>query len=220
MYRKVVTILTHPQTLRKKASSFSPFGQWSDLEHQTIQDLKDTFTVLQGYGLAAPQIGISKRAVIVNLASLGVRDEVVIMVNPEIETYGEDQRNREACFSVPHISAYVNRPMCCRVKYTTESGSEDIIEPEGFPAACLQHEVDHLDGRTYLDRINSAWRGILKNKIRKIEKKRKTEEAAAKEEFEREHREIMGMSQKKTGHSKKRKPKPRKKRPSRSKKKR
>ena len=206
MYRKVVTILTHPQTLRKKASSFSPFEQWSDLERQTIQDLKDTFTVLQGYGLAAPQIGISKRAVIVNLASLGVRDEVVVMINPEIHAYGDDQRNREACFSVPHISAYVNRPMHCRVKYTTESGTEDTIELEGFPAACLQHEVDHLDGRTYLDRISSAWRGILKNKSRKIEKKRKAEQAAAKEEFEREHREIMGTSQKKTGHSKKRKP--------------
>ena len=220
MYRKVVTILTHPQLLRRKATAFPPFEVWGDAEKSTIQDLKDTFTVLQGYGLAAPQIGLSRRAVIVNLSALGVGSDAVVMINPQLELSGELQRNEEACFSVPHVSAYVNRPLKCRVTYTSEDGAHEALELEGFPAACLQHEVDHLDGLTYLNRINSAWRSILQNKIRKKEKKKQAAQKAAREEFDREHRELMGLDQKKTGHSRKRKPKARKKRLSKSKKRR
>jgi len=181
-------------------------------------DLRDTFSVLQGYGLAAPQIGISKRAVIVNLSALGLGEGDLVMINPEIETSGDEQRNQESCFSVPYISAHVRRPLNCNIRYMTEKGEQSVIDLSGFPAACLQHEIDHLDGKVYLDRIGSAWRNILKNKIKKIDKKKKAAAQAIKEEFEREHQEIMGATIKKTGHSRKRKPKPRKKRPSRSKK--
>ncbi len=218
MYRKVRTILTHPQSLRKKSVPFAPHTEWSQQDHQDVADLKDTFSVLQGYGLAAPQIGISKRAVIVSFSALGLGEGDLVMINPQMQTFGDEQRNQESCFSVPHISAYVRRPLNCVIEYTTELGEQSVLELSGFPAACLQHEIDHLDGKVYLDRIGSAWRNILRNKIKKIEKKKKAEERAAKEEFEREHQEIMGVVKKKTGHSRKRKPKTRKKRPSRSKK--
>ena len=218
MYRKVRTILTHPQFLRKKSAPFSVRAEWKQQDHEDIADLKDTFSVLQGYGLAAPQIGISKRVVIISLSALGLGEGDLVMINPEMQTSGDEQRNQESCFSVPHISAYVRRPLNCSIKFTTESGEQSTLDLSGFPAACLQHEIDHLDGKVYLDRIGSAWRSILKNKIRKIEKKKRADKLAAKEEFEREHLEIMGTAKKKTGHSRKRKPKARKKRPSRSKK--
>ena len=218
MYRKVVTILSHPQLLRTKSAALPAFASWSESDQSAIQDLKDTFTVLEGYGLAAPQIGIPKRIIAINMSALGVGDGHVVMINPELELSGETQRNEEACFSVPHISAQVNRSQRCKVSYISEDGSPASLELEGFPAACLQHEVDHLDGLTYLNRVNSAWRGILLNKIRKTEKKKIAAKKAAQQEFDREHRELMGLEPKKTGHSRKRKPKPRKKRPSRSKK--
>ncbi len=218
MYRKVITILTHPRTLRKKAVAFPAFNDLTAEDHSHLQDLKDTFAVLQGYGLAAPQIGISKRAIIVNLSALGVGNGPALMINPTLEVFGDVQRNEEACYSVPHISAQVRRPVGCKVEYVDESGQENVLELEGFPAACLQHEVDHLDGKIYLDRVGSAWRTLLMNKVRKIEKRKKEKEKAAKEEFEREHRELMGITEKKTTHSRKRKPKKRKKRLSKSKK--
>ena len=93
------------------------------------------------------------------------------------------------------------------------------MELEGFPAACLQHEVDHLDGTLYIDRVGRVYRGMLLKKCRKIQKRQLEAEKAAREEFERDHGEFFGDSRKaKKTHTRKRKPKPRKKRPNRSKK--
>ncbi len=221
MYRNVITVLTHPRRLREKSVPFSPPEKMSDQEKSALNDLKDTFNVLSGYGLAAPQIGILKRAVVVNFKALGVsEDEAVLMINPKMKTYGEEQRYEEACYSVPHISSRVTRPSVCEVTYEDEQGQEKNVTLEGFPATCMQHELDHLDGVLYIDRVGRAWRSILMSKLRKKEKKKREAEVAAREEFEREHRELFATPQKKTGHSKKRKPKARKKRPNRSKKKR
>lgn len=223
MYKHLVTVLNGNRALRTRSKEFSDFGSWSDDEKKCIKDLQDTFNVLEGYGLAAPQIGVFKQAVIINFRALGVEDESLgsaeLIVNPKIETFGESQVNEEACFSVPHVSAKVKRPMSCRVEYTSGTGGSKTIELSGFPAACLQHELDHLAGKLYLDRIGSISRSMKMKKILKIESKINAEKKALKEDFEREHREIsQGVSTKKTTHSKKRKPKRRKKRVKQSKK--
>lgn len=219
MYRQVVTIVKNPRLLRTKSTSFSAIEKWTGADKAVIQDLLDTFNVLQGYGLAAPQIGHLKRAVVVDLNALGIGDQTLLMINPTLELSSDTQRNVESCFSVPHVSAAVTRSQSCKVKFFDIEGNEQSLSVSGFPAACLQHEIDHLDGKVYLDRVGSAWRNLLMNKIRKIEKKRVAKEKAMKEEFDREHAAIMGLTQKKkTTHSRKRKAKARKKRPSRSKK--
>ena len=216
MYKHLVTVLNGNKALRKISKSFSNFDQWSDYEHKCIKDLQDTFNILEGYGLAAPQIGYFKRAVIINTKALGIESENIssleVIINPEIKTYGETQANVEACFSVPHVSAYVKRPMSCKVDYTGINGEKKTIELSGFPAACLQHEIDHLDGKLYLDRIGALSRSMKMKKVLKIEKKITAQQKALKEDFEKEHRELSGGTPtKKTGHSKKRKPKARKK---------
>ena len=216
-----MTVLDHDRALRKKSTKLPPLDSWTEKDHKCIKDLQDTFSVLEGYGLAAPQIGIFKRVIIVNFQALGLEGESAteIIINPKIETYGEIQRNEEACFSVPHISARVKRPMSCRVEYTSISGKPKTIELSGFPSACLQHEIDHLDGRLYIDTVSPMWRSMLVKKVQKIEKKISATKSALKEEFEKEHRELQGeRKEKKTGYSKKRKPSPRKKRVKKSKK--
>lgn len=216
-------MLNGPATLRRRSILFPDVDEFSDVHHSALDDLKDTFEVLQGYGLALPQIGIAKRALIVNFTAMGLEgyDSSIVMINPEIEVSGDIRRGEEACFSVPHISAKVNRYDSALVKYTSELGEKHELKLHGFPAICLQHEIDHLDGLTYLNKISSAWRSILVKKIQKIEKRIKDDERTTREEFEKEHREIMGLAPKvsKTGHSKKRKPKARKKRQNKSKKK-
>lgn len=221
MYKNVVTILTNPALLRTESDPFPPRESWTEYDHKVVQDLLDTFNVLQGYGLAAPQIGYLKRAIVVDTRALGIGEHTLLMINPQQELSEDVQRNKEACFSVPHVSASVTRAQSCTVKYLDVNGEEQSITASGFPAACLQHEIDHLDGKTYLDRIGSAWRNMLKNKIRKTEKKRVAKEREAQEEFDREHAAYTGNASQKTKitHSRKRKPKARKKRPSRSKKK-
>lgn len=222
MYRNVLTVLKDPAPLRRAAAPYPLFTEWSEEHHNSIKDLKDTFSVLEGYGLAAPQIGISKRAIIISLRSLRIdtdsATEKLVMINPELELSAEQQRNLESCFSVPHISAQVSRALHCTVKYTTESGVKEELKVSGFAAACLQHEVDHLDGKLYIDRVGRAWRSMLLKKSRKIEKKKVADRISMREEFEKEHRELDGVEKKKVTHSRKRKPKARKKRPKRSKK--
>lgn len=221
MYRKPLTVLDSRLTLRKKSSPFPPPSEMSDQDWSEIQDLQDTFNVLEGYGLALPQLGILKRGVIVNFSALGLPDMLTseVMINPELETWGEDQRNEEACFSVPHISAFVRRPTSCRVRYTNLQGELKTIELEGFPAACLQHEIDHLDGVLYIDKAGRVYAGMLLKKCLKAEKKLQKEKEAARLEFENEHRELMGFTKTKTTSTRKRASKKRKKRPNRSKKK-
>ena len=221
MYRNVIKVTTHHSSLRKKSKPFPPAAEWTSKETSVIQDLQDTFAVLQGYGLAAPQIGLFMRAVVISPRALGLgSNESLVMINPVLELSGEEQRNEEACFSVPHVSARVKRHGTCVAKYISISGEEQEVEFTGFPAACVQHEVDHLDGRLFLDRIGSAWRGMLMNKIRKKEKKILIAKKAAQEEFDREHRGLVEeRDRKKITHSRKRKAKTRKKRVKRSKKK-
>lgn len=221
MYRKPLNVLNNRLALRKKSSPFPVLSEMSDQDWSEIQDLQDTFNVLEGYGLALPQLGILKRGVIVNFSALGLPDMPTseVMINPELETWGEDQRNEEACFSVPHISAFVRRPTSCRVRYTNLQGELKTIELEGFPAACLQHEIDHLDGVLYIDKAGRVYAGMLLKKCLKAEKKLQKEKEAARLEFENEHRELMGFTKTKTTSTRKRASKKRKKRPNRSKKK-
>ena len=221
MRKNIITVLSNPAALRRKCSHFPPIEEFTDIDKASIQDLKDTFDLTQGYGLALPQIGTAKRAIIVNFLALGL-DELgtaVIMINPEVEAIGPTGRFEESCFSVPHISAHITRCTSAIVRYTSESGQLCKLDLAGFPAVCLQHEIDHLDGLTFLNRVGTAWRSILLKKVKKIEKRNCASAQLIKDEFDQEHREIMGISpKKKAGHSSKRKPKVRKKRPNKSKK--
>lgn len=196
MFRKVITALDlrGQLELKKVSVPFPPHGSWSDKDRQDATDLYETFDVLDGYGLAAPQIGIGKRAIVVNLEKLGVEaaSAKVLMINPVAETWGPVQKNEEACFSVPHVSARVSRPTNCRVTYQDIDGNEKEVQVSGYAAACLQHEIDHLDGILYIDRLPRISASMLLKKARKIEKKRNEARNAARIAFEKEHSQIMG----------------------------
>jgi peptide deformylase len=220
MYRKPLTVIRDRLALRKKSETMRIAPEWTDADRDDIKDLTDTFNVLQGHGLALPQIGIRKRAIVVNMESLGISgySEPEVMINPTLELYGQEQRNEEACFSVPHISAMVRRPNSCTVSYSTTSGEEKQIQLDGFAAACIQHEVDHLDGILYIDRAGRVYSGMLMKKCLKAEARLQKQREEARIEFEKDRRDIYGIAEKKTTSSKKRVKKPRKKRPIRSKK--
>tara|TARA_A200000159_G_scaffold163242_1_gene188963 strand:- start:682 stop:1350 length:669 start_codon:yes stop_codon:yes gene_type:complete len=221
LYRKVLTVLSDKDSLKKKSVLFPKKDLWTEDHFSALKDLLDTFSVKQGLGLAAPQIGILKRAVVVNPKKLGLDDEkeVLVLINPVVETSGPTVRSPEACFSIPGVQGIVERQQVCSVSYIDESGDSQEIAAEGYAAVCLQHEIDHLDGVLYIDRMGQLSRKMLLKKVEKSEKKRIAAAKLAKEAFERDHRSLEGgASSKKTSHSKKRKPKVRKKRVKKSKK--
>ena len=219
MFRKLLSWPEDAQRLKRVSKKVV----LSDVETQNcVSDITDTFNILQGYGLAAPQIGIFKRVLVINPTALGFENTVsqLVMVNPTLQLSGETFKSHESCFSVPDVSAFVERFEECTVTFTTLDGDEKTVTTTGLPAACIQHEVDHLDGILLVDRLSKLKRGIILRKIKKTQRKNERIERAAALDFERDHDELMGLSgdetKKKTTHSRKRKPKRRMSRKSKS----
>jgi len=213
MYRQVLKV---PENLSKLRQKSSPVDIDSAETSHIITDMFDTFRVLEGYGLAAPQIGIQKRVIVISPRALGVgEEEALLMLNPTLETSGEQQRVVEACFSVPYVHAYVNRFEQCTVSFIDDKGEDRSLDFSGFPAACIQHELDHLDGVLYIDKVSRLQRSLLLKKIHKVIKKKEKEEKERMKEFMEDHMSLQygdGTEKTKTTYSKKRKAKARRKR--------
>lgn len=115
-----------------------------------LDDMGETMYAADGVGLAAPQVGILKRVIVVD-----PRDEetgLVKLVNPEIIEADGEQIGVEGCLSIPEFNGTVKRPEHVKVKYLDEDGNEKIWDAHGFPAVILSHEIDHLDGILFRDK--------------------------------------------------------------------
>ncbi len=140
-------IVTKEETiLYKKSRKVEKFdGRLSDL----VNDMKDTLIESNGVGLAAPQVGILKRVVLVF-----VEDELYTLINPEIIAKSEElQYDMEGCLSCPDEWGITERPMTVKVKAQDINGKEFEIEGSGLTARALCHELDHLDGVLFLDKV-------------------------------------------------------------------
>lgn len=131
--------------LRKKCK---PVTEITPKTLELIDDMLDTMYEAEGVGLAAPQVGILKRIVVIDIG-----DGPVVLINPEIvETSGE-QKGDEGCLSVPGKKGIVTRPMYAKVKAVDVTGQAIEVEGEGLMARALCHETDHLDGILYIDKV-------------------------------------------------------------------
>ncbi|TQQ84432.1 peptide deformylase [Peptacetobacter hominis] len=114
-----------------------------------LDDMADTMYHADGVGLAAPQVGILKRAVVID-----VGDGIIELINPEIISTGGEQTDMEGCLSVDDINEEVTRPNYVKVKAFDRNGNEFTMEGEGLLARAFCHEIDHLDGILFVDRVN------------------------------------------------------------------
>jgi peptide deformylase len=129
-----------------------------------------TMYAAPGIGLAAPQIGVALRVCVIDL-SVGKRGgELLALVNPEFVERDGMQLEEEGCLSIPGFSATVPRPNRVTVKAVDRHGQERTVEGTGLLARALQHEIDHLDGRVFLDRLRGIKRDIIVRKIRKLQR--------------------------------------------------
>lgn len=132
--------------LRKKSRKVE---QFDERLHQLLDDMAETMYDADGVGLAAPQIGILKRVIVVD-----VGDELIELVNPEILESRGKQRGQEGCLSIPGLYEDVTRPQWVKVKAQDRYGREFIIEGEDLLARAFCHEIDHLEGILFTDRLN------------------------------------------------------------------
>ena len=137
---------------------------------QLITDMVETMYAAPGIGLAAPQVGVPLRILVIDL-SIG-RDPkgLITMINPEFVERDGMQLEEEGCLSVPGFNATVVRPMRAIVKGLDREGQPQLIEGEGLLARAFQHEIDHLDGMLFVDRLRGIKKEMIVRKIRKLAK--------------------------------------------------
>ena len=137
-------------------------------EVQLVQDMIETMYKAPGVGLAAPQIGIPKRIMVTDTTSGEKKNALVTLVNPEIvETDGE-QLEEEGCLSIPGFSATVVRPKKVVLRALDLDGKEVIVEGSDLLARAFCHEMDHLDGKFFLDHLSFLKRDMIKRRIKKL----------------------------------------------------
>jgi len=137
---------------------------------QLVDDLIDTMYAAPGIGLAAPQVGIPLRVCVIDL-SVGKRGgELLTLVNPEFVLREGMQIEEEGCLSVPGFTATVPRAAEVTVRASDRHGQVRVIPATGLLARALQHEIDHLDGRLFLDRLRGIKRELIVRKIRKMQR--------------------------------------------------
>ena len=144
-------ILQDNPLLRKKSKKVNVFDEklW-----ELLDDMAETMRVNNGCGIAAPQVGVLKRAVVVEVNQMFLE-----LINPEILSSRGNQCEVEGCLSVPNRSGYVNRPELVCVKAFDRYGNEFAITGTGLLAVALCHEIDHLDGILYIDKLVQAYEG-------------------------------------------------------------
>ena len=137
---------------------------------QLIDDMIDTMYAAPGVGLAAPQIGVPLRVCVIDL-SVGKRGgELLTLVNPEFVSRDGMQLEDEGCLSVPGFTASVPRPAHVTVRAADRHGETRLIEASGLLARALQHELDHLDGKLFIDRLSRLKRDLYRARQRKLDR--------------------------------------------------
>lgn len=150
------------------AEKCPPVGEFDESLRELASDMLETMYAAPGIGLAAPQVGSNLRLLVIDVTSGREDGHKLILVNPEIVEAQGRQREDEGCLSLPGLSAVVERPWKVLVKAQDLDGNPIELEGEEMLARVLCHEIDHLDGVLYLDRISPLKRDLLKRKIRKL----------------------------------------------------
>ena len=149
--------------LRQKAVDVPAPGPELD---RLVADMFETMYEAHGIGLAAPQVGLSQRLIVVDVKEDG--HEPLALLDPAVVEFGpEREKYEEGCLSIPGVSASVERPVTAVVEAQDTQGNAVRLEADGMLARCLQHEIDHLDGVLFIDRLSPIKRNMLLKKYRK-----------------------------------------------------
>jgi peptide deformylase len=145
-----------------------PVENISDAEVAIVRDMVDTMYAASGVGLAAPQIGVGQRIMVTDPSGGEKKDDLIVLVNPEIVSSDGEQFEEEGCLSIPGFSEVVCRPKHVAIRGLDLEGKERLIEGSDLLARAFCHEMDHLDGVLFLEHLSFLKRDLIRRKIRKL----------------------------------------------------
>ena len=162
-------ILTLPDPILRKTSE--PVEKINKTIKNLMDDMLETMYAAPGIGLAAVQIGILKRIIVIDLAKEGEKKKPIFIVNPEIISQSSDLVSyEEGCLSIPNQFAEVERPNTCKIKFLDYEGNKKELEAKGLLSTCIQHEIDHLNGILFIDYLSKLKKEIIIKKAKKQKK--------------------------------------------------
>jgi len=167
----VKPILTEPNKLLRQISK--PVESVGDDERKLMDDMLDTMYAAPGIGLAAIQIGVPKRIIVMDISRDEDKKEPRYFVNPVIKNKNnETSKYEEGCLSVPDQFAEIERPNECEVEYLDYNGKKQLLKAAGLLATCIQHEMDHLEGVLFIDYLSKLKKSMIIKKLSKIKSNR------------------------------------------------
>ena len=162
----IKTILTEPNKILRQVSK--QVEKVGEEEKKIMDDMLETMYQANGIGLAAIQIGIPKRIIVIDLTKGEEKKNPMYFVNPVIKNKNQNLATyEEGCLSVPEQFAEVDRPSTCEVEYLDYYGEKKILKAEGLIATCIQHEMDHLQGILFIDYLSKLKKSMIIKKLSK-----------------------------------------------------
>ena len=162
-------IITVPDDTLKKISS--PIENVGVNEKELIKDLFETMYNSNGIGLAAVQIGILKRILVIDISGKDEKKQPLSFINPVIKTVSDETSvYEEGCLSIPNTFIEIERPKICEVEFIDINGKVKNLKCDGLLSTCLQHEINHLDGKLIIDNLSKLKRDLIIKKISKTQK--------------------------------------------------
>ena len=162
----VKTILTEPNKILRQVSL--PVEKIGKEEQVLMDDMLETMYMAKGIGLAAIQVGVPKRIIVMDIGNRDKEKEPMYFVNPIIKNKNSKHSTyEEGCLSVPNQFAEVNRPSSCEVEYLDYNGNKKILKASGLLATCIQHEMDHLEGILFIDYLSKLKKMMIVKKLSK-----------------------------------------------------
>ncbi|WP_254473585.1 peptide deformylase [Bartonella sp. B1098] len=169
-------LVTLPDPILREVSK--PIEHVDAALQKLADDMLETMYRAKGIGLAAIQIGIPLRMLVMDVSPNEEPKNPLVIINPEILWLSEERNiYKEGCLSIPDYFAEVERPKRLRIRYQNREGKRTEIEADDLLATCLQHEMDHLDGRLFIDYISKIKRDMVIRKFKKRAKEKNTQEA-------------------------------------------
>ena len=163
------TILTEPNPILRQISK--PLDKVEEEQQKLMDDMLETMYHAKGIGLAAIQVGVPKRVIVLDIARKEEPKKPMYFINPEIIKKSENNSSyEEGCLSVPGQFAEIERPDRCYIKYLDYYGTPKEIKAEGMIATCIQHEVDHLEGILFIDYLSKLKKSMIVKKLSKQKK--------------------------------------------------
>ena len=166
----VKIILTEPNKILRQVSL--PVEKVGNEERRLMDDMLETMYMAKGIGLAAIQVGVPKRIIVMDIGNRDKEKEPMYFVNPIIKNKNSEHSTyEEGCLSVPNQFAEVNRPSSCEVEYLDYNGNKKILKASGLLATCIQHEMDHLEGILFIDYLSKLKKMMIVKKLSKQKNK-------------------------------------------------